>query len=394
MKNIKIVHLCKDEKWTGGAYQLFEKAFPGMNEYLVIKPTMKTKALKHISYIESLTSLSFKKLEKEQAHYFNNASLVVLHGLQNYHARIAKRIINKKNILWLIIGVDMYQNPFIFKQPILGPKTSSLKNKLENNMKSRFRNILKSIFRLHLNFERKIHRIAAKTAKNIDFVATFQKEQFELLKNSHAIAKDAKLLHFSFYPIEQIIDIEDESLNILGKNILLGNSAYYTNNHLEAIDKLTHFNLEDKKVYTPLNYGLHKYSLEIMRYGKQKLGNNFYPLKEFLPLYEYNKILQSCGNIIMNHHRGQAAGNVLSSLYRGSKLFMSEQSPIYKYLKRVGCYVYSVEHDLNPGDEDTLKHLDKEKIKHNRKQIQKEISEEVLVDSLKKGINDYLTKAG
>ena len=38
-------------------------------------------------------------------------------------------------------------------------------------------------------------------------------------------------------------------------NILIGNSATETNNHIEVLDLLSKFKNEDIKIYVPLSYG-------------------------------------------------------------------------------------------------------------------------------------------
>jgi len=392
MKNIKIVHFCQDEKWTKGAYYLFEKAFPGQNKYIVLK-NQANKAFKYIHFLESIIEINADKHESLISQNIHDASLVVLHGLTYRHALIAYKIIPEKKILWLIMGADMYKNPYIYNKPILGRKTKELKDRIENSfyLIDEIKHIYRWIRYGKPLDQNEAHKFVAHIASKIQFVATFQKEQFDMLKELTAIPDNAERLHFSFYPLEVILN-HNESINISGKNILLGNSASYTNNHLEIIDRLAEFDLNERKIIAPLSYGPERYGKQIVKYGYKKLCNHFYPLNDFLPVEEYTNIIQTCGIAIMNHYRGEAAGNVLRTIYLGSKLYMSERSIIFKYLKRIGCYVFSIEKELKPSNKDALLLLNEKQIQHNRKVIHKEISERVLLDCLNKSIHKKISQ--
>ena len=109
---------------------------------------------------------------------------------------------------------------------------------------------------------------------------------------------------------------------------------------MEAIEILKKLDLKNNNIVTPLSYGNKEYANQIEEIGKQEIGKRFMPLTEFLPLNEYQKILQSCGIVIMNHYRQQAVGNVLNALYLGAKVYLSNNNTLYHYLRRIGCHVF------------------------------------------------------
>ncbi len=383
MSASKIVHLCHDTRWTLGAHHLFEKAFPGQNQYIALRSHLH-RPIKFIAHFDPLILLSFKELNHKHFYLLKEASLVVVHGLVYQHARVVNKLLPEKKVLWIIMGTEMYQNPYIYNKKIYGNKTRALKRKIDRKL--HLINTLKDIIRW-VRVGQNTQKYIASVAGKIDYVGSFQQEQFDLLKKLKAIPAKAERLHFAFYPLEFIID-SNQNINTAGSHILLGNSASFTSNHQEAIDKLAHLDLTGRKVYVPLSYGNNKYAQKIIEYGNKKLGVHFTPLKERIPLEQYNKILNSCGIVIMNHYRGQAVGNIISSLFLGNKLLISEMNPIYMYLKRIGCHIYSIEEELSAGRPNIFQPLTNEQILENRRALMGEVSEAVLVDSLKKNISE------
>jgi len=390
---LKILHICQDEKFTDGAFYVFNKAFPGQNAFVVLKSPANPplKYIKHIPNVEEL--VNNKDLIKNFKIIAEDADLIVLHGLNYPKPHLVKDFSHTKKILWLVMGAEIYQNPYIYPKELYGDLTVVLKNKLENKLS--FMDLVKKVYRrIRYDMTRfgdkdKELQLMREVAPNIHYLASFQQEQFEMLYQKGLLAPDAVFQHFSFYPLEFIVP-ENQELNALGDNILLGNSASYTNNHLDAIEIISELNYGRKKIYIPLSYGNQNYAKEVIAYSKRKLGINAEPMINFVPLTEYNKILQSCGIVIMNHFRGQAAGNILASLYKGSKVYLSEDNLIYHYLKRVGCHIYSIEQDLSNRNPAVLMNLSQQQINENRQILKSQISEEVLVRELNIGIRNYL----
>ena len=49
----------------------------------------------------------------------------------------------------------------------------------------------------------------------------------------------------------------------------------------------------------------------------------------------------------MNHYRPQALGNIITALWIGARVFMSERSIQYEYFKTKGIVLFSIEKELN-----------------------------------------------
>lgn len=163
-------------------------------------------------------------------------------------------------------------------------------------------------------------------------------------------AFQAKELSFNYFSLNSQYS-EDADLtfdNLTGTNIMVGNSGDPSNNHIDAFKILHERGITNHKIYVPLSYGGNdKYINNVIEYGEKCFGNNFVPLKEFLPFSDYNNILASCSNVVMFHERQQAMGNIGSALWEGKKVYLSNTSIVYRAKKNAGFTVYSIQDELD-----------------------------------------------
>ena len=381
---MEILHICKDYPWFKGAHELFEIAFPNQNRYVLLtnKPSTSVRHLKGVKDLTLVSDQSFVDFKLGIDKY----DLVIIHGFTD--GRMADIILEEEHsipFVWFIMGAEMYQNEYIYDQPIYGEMTKKLMKKgLFTRVKDELRRVLRFIkhgTKFSQNGSDDLKQRIALAIKKINWIATFQPEQFDLLRELNAIDPKAKRIHFSYYPLEYILGKDKSEDYSTGKNILLGNSASFTNNHAEALSIMSRLNLSDRQVFVPLSYGNRDYAKKIISYAHLNMGSNFHPLLDFMPLQDYNKLISSCAYVVMNHYRGQAAGNLIASLYKGCKVFMSERSTIYKYLKNLGCEVFSVEVDLQ--GQNALSPLTVTQIENNRSLMEQQFNMKIIVDSLK-----------
>lgn len=126
-------------------------------------------------------------------------------------------------------------------------------------------------------------------------------------------------------------------------NILVGNSALPTNNHVDVFHMLAQYDLSARQVIVPLAYGDPAYRKNLIIRGREVLGKAFVPLVDFLSFEKYRLIVASCNLVIMNHRRQQALGNIGAALYQGSHVYLNGMSPVYKFFKEQGAFLHSVE---------------------------------------------------
>lgn len=185
--------------------------------------------------------------------------------------------------------------------------------------------------------------IYKRAVKKLDICNFLLEHDFNLLKES--IPNDAKWRTACYQTIENLTG-GNIDFTIKGDSILLGNSSTPSNRHELAIDILRKSKVE-RKIIAPLNYGDENYKERIIKLGKNALGKKFVPLTEFIKLEEYTGMIQECSHVIMPHKRQQAFGTIMMMIYGGSKLYLSEEGPLYFWLKEMGITVFSIEKDLS-----------------------------------------------
>ncbi|MEL7834406.1 TDP-N-acetylfucosamine:lipid II N-acetylfucosaminyltransferase [Fodinibius sp. Rm-B-1B1-1] len=384
MSNGEILHITKDEKFIDGAYYLFEKAFPNRNRFVVLKPPADppirylNKKLVAKAEFKIISRSTIKQLADRSSEY----SVTVLHGLNNEHALIYSSAVFKDRFMGIIHGGEIY-NSGLMDIVLMGDETKKLyQNTSQTTFIERAKNLLRKIkYRNH------------KYPKQVDLLhILYQMQVFGSLPgisyqkyiNEKIYNPFVQHIPFSYYPIDFIIS--DKDLRVQGKDILLGNSASATNNHLEAFELLSSINLGDRKIITPLSYGSEKYAKAIVDEGQKLFGDQFVPLNKFLPIDEYNRVISHCGIVIMNHYRPQAMGNIIAALYMGAKVFLNTTN-VYEYFKGLGCHIFLIDEDLT-SQKKPFELLSSNQVMHNRAVLEELLSTAVLVEEMRKAFKD------
>ena len=377
-----IVHIATEEKFVRTALLQFSRAFPGRNTFYLI--SKKNNLIKNQSSLDDKIVLVEENEDalKSLAKSFSSNSVFIFHGFNYYSSLLALSLPPNAVIAWIVLGMEIYNNSELQgrQDNLLGPLTSSVfnsepKSLIKNKASALLHNILVKVRRKKPTKG----QLISKALKKATFCGILYREEFE---NMQRITKqNFKFFHFCFYPIELMLS--DRNTRINGNNILIGNSASKTNNHLEAFQKLQSFRLSQQKIIVPLSYGDKQYAQEINRRGKENFGDDFDGILDFMPLKIYNSYVQSCGIVIMNHYRQQAVGNVLVMLWMGAKVFLDERNTLFHYLKRIGIKVFSAASDLSASNPECLENLPLVDQNNNRAILQTHIGEEVLISKLK-----------
>ncbi len=380
-----IVHIAVDEKFTDPAYDIYEKAFPGMNLFLILQ-----REGEDIKYLNKIYKYNFLTLNTDYVYIVekicHDAKIIIFHGMNHFQAMLAKKLSKQsKKFVWIPFGVEVYNNNLIIKNESIGPKTYI-------NYVFSYKRLIKNFFRPAYYFllkrENNPNRAIKESFIKMDFIAIQYEEEFNFYVKLGIISQTLEQIRFTYYPLDMVLNKNDPFVN--GNNILLGNSASYTNNHLEIFEILEKFDLINYKIIAPLSYGNLEYAKKIIDLGKEKFCDRFYPLTQFIPLQEYQKVLQGCSIVIMNHHRQQAIGNVMNAVYIGAKVFLSEKNTLFHYLKRIGCHIFSVEHDLIVENKEVFNLLTFQQMSDNRAIVSSELSLDNLVTELRDKLSPLL----
>lgn len=147
-----------------------------------------------------------------------------------------------------------------------------------------------------------------------------------------------------------------EKINSVPLTLLVGNSATATNRHAAIFEDLKKVWVPGVRIYCPLSYGNVEYGDMIERLGVELFGSDFLPLRVFMPLQDYNEMLNSVDVVIFGHNRQQAMGNLVSLLAMKKKIYLNPETSQWALMKSLGVTVYDVNDlsDIESVDEKIL----------------------------------------
>lgn len=369
---LKIVHIINDEKFPDAAHYAFEATFPKQNEFIVFSNRKKLRFIKRISpKFYSPIYLHFKCLIRK----ITLADIVVFHGMDRNKLRILKALPENTKTIWLGWGFDYYD---LISKPFLKEKTNTAIGKINSSKKALLKTLLKKAIQPEL---RKVEIL-----NKITVFSPVLYEDYELVKKAIPDFLPT-YASWNYGTLEDDLIRGFEGKKVTENNILLGNSASYTNNHLDAFDNLSASDISGRKIITPLSYGDTRYRDLIASEGNKVFGDAFVPLIDFMPIDEYIAILQSCSIVVMNHLRQQALGNIVIALYLGAKVFLDKENPIYQFFVNNNAHIYSIE-DLAV---EIHSELSDDQINTNRQVLQKHWGREVILQKTKNIVEAALT---
>lgn len=297
-------------------------------------------SVKHDVPFAQFDSEEFKILVGDVRQYKN----IYIHWLEGRVVEFVNQLPEEVNVIWCFWGGDGLEFDSLLHW-VYQPKSFAYFKKEEKFKISEWRNLRSWMYRKRMKKRKTEQHIRA--IRRVNWFAHYLPEDFH--KISKVTGMTAKFLPFHYAALENLVDTTSPVKVQTGENILLGNSDTLTNNHFEAIDQLSRLDLKNRKVYCPLSYERGRYAATVAAYGKKILGDCFVPMLDFMPREEYNKVLSGISMAIMNHNRSQALGNIVSLLWNGTKIFMSQDSTLYAYLKSEGMLIFTIQGDmLNP----------------------------------------------
>lgn len=280
-----IVHIMHHEKFTKPFIDFINTQFCAEEHtFLITSDNCKDAIYSEYSNIVFIRNNRF--VFKKYKPYMHDAEKIIIHGLFNPNL-IVTLAIHKKHLnrtYWDIWGGDLYNKYRIRKK--------DLKTKI-------------------------IELLRKKVIKNIGHVITYLEDDYYLLKKWY---KTKAKLHLSFmYPSNLFYKTNNENFsdNISEKNVLVGNFASSTNNHIEIFNKLR--NQKNINIFVVLSYGDMEYAKLIEKKGFEIFGRNFYPITNFIKHEKYIDFLSTIDIAIFNHNRQEGFGNLVTLLGLGKK---------------------------------------------------------------------------
>ncbi|CAE1150063.1 TDP-N-acetylfucosamine:lipid II N-acetylfucosaminyltransferase [Serratia sp. Tan611] len=367
---LKIIHLCPDDKFIDNAINMFEDVFPRSNFVCVYTKGQPGKYVKNrIDYHVGVKDVIFGIKTAE----IMDASVVVVHSLSSAWYRTLEKLNKDIPIVWLGWGSDYYDIIDSHGNNLLD-KTTVLEHKLQSGNRKGIKGYLQLLFDSAL---RKV-----KVIERINYFSPVIPNEYATLKSARKWKSFPMQADWNYSPSKQelsdYINVHDVAGD-MGRDILIGNSATSSNNHLEAFDIINKIKVSDRRLVVPLSYGNMIYGREIKNIGESFFGRNFDALIDYMPIDMYMEKIAHCGFVIMNHVRQQAVGNIIIMLYMGAKVFLRDDNPTYKYFKGLGLTIFSIQ-ELERDKYHLESRLTSDEVMENRKILDRVWSQRVLTE--------------
>lgn len=333
----KIVNIMPDEKFLDYYITMSEKFIPGKSSYIVLTGKSGLKYIRSTS--SDIAVIRYHELSSKKIHEnLQEDSVVIFHSFDDLLFPLINSLPERAKKVWLFWGSDGYtalrrstylsfrSNQFMYPRSVIGVAKftlSRIKSSLILNENLRVQNII----------------------RKMDYCATWVDEDYVLAKKFNP---SLRRLYFSYFTTELMkldeLQLQDRNL----ENILVGNSGAPTNNHVEALTYLKSINFEGK-IYCPLSYGQSQlYIKNVCALGYKFFGGKFLPLLDFLPLNEYQEIINNCGIVWMNHKRQQAGGNLLTAFLTQKAVITDPKNPLNSTFDRWGLKYFKKEVLISP----------------------------------------------
>jgi len=334
---MKIIHVILDDKFNDMAIRKFEAVAPGMHEYVMIDTPQPFRYVKHVG----IRNLSEEVFSQEMRR--GDLAAVMSHSLPPARYRLLGRIPADKKVFWFGWGYDYYHLlDNAFPGGLLLRRTAEL---CRSGLLERLRGKAISLYRKSLRVVGRSPKLVdVSELKRVDYFSPVLDIEYELVRTHNPWLR-AKYLCWNYGTVEDDLSLPELVGMKIGNNLLVGNSAAATNNHLEMFERIREqIDLKDRKVIVPLSYGDIAYREKILRLGGDMLGPSFIPLVDYMPREQYIEILSSCGFVMMNHIRQQALGNICITILLGAKVFLNRRNPLYDWLRVRGVTVGDIDH--------------------------------------------------
>lgn len=327
---MRILHIGPDTPFIQFISGVFEAVAPGASRYLITSASAASR-LRFPVHAGAVSILgSGKRGVASIPLHVRSCDMIIAHGM-GLHG-IAAFLSSPRNTVrvWSGWGADYYGNDRNPNAGLVSPATSALIT--DAALTGIFPTGIKNFAKQGIGYAKKM------AAKRTDYFSAPIPSDFTIFKSRFGDFSGT----YAQLNYGSVVDTFAQGLAMgRGLNILVGNSAWQTNNHIEVFHMLANHDLRSRKVIVPLSYGDPIYRNNLITQGQEILGDAFMPLVDFLPLDQYCSIVASCNVVVMNHLRQQALGNIGTALYQGAHVFLDPINPVYQFFKEKGAFLRS-----------------------------------------------------
>lgn len=368
---MRFLHLTFDEKFIPFAQRTFETAHPGCNEYRVMARRRDARFVAPAPNVRFVSP--WYCLSPQLARDLENADCLLVHYLNRWSARAIVRAPARVLTAWHGWGSDYYSLLAEYAERLYLPRTEAWlhEHALDRSPVAT---------RLRAAARRAVERLlfpdwAERALERLDVVSMLPSE-FELLRRTRP---GLRARHHQLYYSSAEATFLPGPACMAGPDLLLGNSASPTNNHLDAFASLRRLDLGDRRLLVPLSYGNPAYADAVCHAGMAIFGHRFEPLREFLPPDEYARRIAGCGFVFMNHVRQEATGNVSIALLKGAKVFLRQENLLMPFYRGLGAVLHRFPDDDAALDPDLFTPLPAAAREANRRAVMSYWSNDTVV---------------
>jgi len=343
---IRVLHVTPDDKFFDEVFSEWERDERIQNEAVIIAKNNDYQ-FRYIHTTDAVQILWNSEMVRTKLES-NDYDVLFFHSLPSSYYKYFKFIPNDRIVIWWAWGSDIYgsyDNAFL-SMKLYKTKTKKFVyfHKLKYNLKVKIYNCI------HRNA---INKLKTLVLERIDYFQPVEKIEYEMMAKHKAFKAKEFYYHHSVNQYEYCPTMPSNG------NILLGNSATPTNNHLDCLNIIKKKKKQGQRIIIPVNYGDSLYREWLLN---KVSGIDIYVIKNYLPRDEYFKIIDTCSYAVFGTIRQQAMGNIRYALSKGIKVFLYKESVAFASLKSLGFVVYAIE-DINAESFTTP--LTKEEIMQN-----------------------------
>ena len=359
-----------DPKFPKLIRKFFEAALPGEHVYVIIGGSEDDATGEDFHGVRNAAELA--AIVNAQVRWDG----VFLNGLLEAGEPFEEVLPVGVKVAWVIWGYEIFAHLYPYSRGIREPQSDRFFRK---TALIRLKVAAGSVLWPFRRSERRTRRVLS----SVDYVVCHIREEYELIKKKGFLANSQQWFNAPVLLLSDLIDLDSAAETVTGANILVGNSATSSNNHVDVFLRLAKYDLSGRKVIVPLSYGSASYRRFVLEQGERLLGDAFEPILDFLPLDEYLNKMNSCSVVIMNHYRQQAVGNVLAAIWGGARVYLGP-STVFSGYRRMGISVYSFQDEFDLD----LAPFSVSEILSRRKKLQRLLGNDVVCAQLRQLLLD------
>jgi hypothetical protein len=333
--SLRIVHLFPKSPFLTFTAGAFEEAAPGSNVFLGIGTPGVGSGFDVPPSVELEWIVPDSEGTERITEVIATGDIAVFHSVGAYAASILSSAPRSTLKVWSGWGGDYYGSDASPTSGILGPRTA----RFERGRAPLHVRAVRA-FRFH-----RANRPLTSAALAADvFSAPIPDDLAVFTKRFPGVT--GRYAQLNYASVEDTFDLSAGDPK--GDDVLLGNSASLTNNHLDVFEHLRS-SLSGRRIIAPLSYGDPDYAEFVSVRGRALFGSDFVALRDFVPLSEYQEIVARCSTVVMGHRRQQGIGNIATALWGGAQVFLDSRNPLAAFLRSRGASIGSLEEAARDG---------------------------------------------